>query len=87
MNYESLALPSFWDAFDKLPKEIQLIAYKQYSVFKTNPIHPSIQLKPVGVFWSVRITQNYRALALKEGNTFSWFWIGNHDDYLRLLKK
>jgi hypothetical protein len=36
-------------------------------------------------FWSARITDAYRTLALRQGNTFYWFWIGNHDDYERLL--
>ena len=31
-------------------------------------------------FWSARITDAYRTLALRQGNTFYWFWIGNHDE-------
>jgi len=43
-------------------------------------------LKPVGVFWSVRVTDAYRALSIREANVFTWFWIGPHDEYMRLLK-
>jgi hypothetical protein len=33
--------------------------------------------------WSVRITRSHRALGVMEGDTVTWFWIGNHDDYER----
>ena len=36
--------------------------------------------------WSARVTDAYRALALREGNTLTWFWIGTHEGYERLLK-
>jgi hypothetical protein len=51
-----------------------------------NPKHPSLQLKPVGALWSARVTDNYRALAIREENVFTWFWIGLHDEYVRILK-
>jgi hypothetical protein len=28
----------------------------------------------------------YRALGLLKGDTVTWFWIGTHDEYERLLK-
>jgi len=28
---------------------------------------------------------HYRALATEEGDDFIWFWIGNHDEYNRLI--
>ena len=43
-------------------------------------------MKPVGVFWSVRVTDAYRALAIREQNIFTWFWIGSHDEYEQLIK-
>jgi len=43
-------------------------------------------LKQVGEFWSVRIKDGYRALALGDGNRFTWVWIGSHDDYERKLR-
>jgi hypothetical protein len=49
--------------------------------------HPSLHLKPVGDFWSVRVTDDYRALAYREDAVFNWFWIGSHDEYMRLLKR
>jgi hypothetical protein len=26
------------------------------------------------------------ALSIREENVFTWFWIGPHDEYMRLLK-
>ena len=45
----------------------------------------SLQLKPVGAFWSVRISRSYRALAYREDDIFTWFWIGPHDEYEKIL--
>jgi len=43
-------------------------------------------LKPVGEFWSARVTDAYRTLAIREESTFIWFWIGSHDEYEQLIK-
>jgi hypothetical protein len=84
---ESRALPSFWDRYANLPEDIQGMARKHFALLIENPRHPSLQLKPVGGFWSVRVTDSYRALAFREGAVFIWFWIGSHDDYARILKR
>ncbi len=36
---------------------------------------------------SVRVTLQYRALALPDGNDLVWFWIGAHDEYERLIQQ
>jgi hypothetical protein len=84
--FQSKTLLEFWVLYDALPEDIQRRADKQFSLFAPNPKHPSIQLKPVGGFWSVRITDAYRALAFREGDVFTWFWIGSHSEYERLIK-
>ena len=86
MTFRSLALPRFWDLYDELPAEVQAQADKQYSVFSKDPFHPSLRFKQVGPFWSVRISYSYRALALREDDTLTWFWIGTHTDYDKMLK-
>jgi len=68
-----------------LPNEIQIRAEKQYALFEVNPFHPSLRLKQVGRFWSVRINDAYRALAVRTANDFVWVWIGEHDQYERLI--
>jgi hypothetical protein len=35
--------------------------------------------------YSVRITRGYRALGLRDGDLVTWFWIGSHADYDKLL--
>ena len=87
MIFQSKTLPAFWDRYNDLPEDIQRRADKQFTLFAANPKHSSIQLKPVGEFWSARVTDAYRALAFREENVFTWFWIGPHDEYLRLLKQ
>ncbi len=85
MPISSYADESFWDSYNSLPAEIQRLADKQFALFSADPNHPSLRLKPVGAFWSVRVSKSYRALARRRGESFYWFWIGDHADYERLL--
>ena len=50
-----------------------------------NPAHPSLRFKKVGKLWSARVGRDYRALAVADGEDFTWVWIGAHDQYDRLL--
>jgi hypothetical protein len=84
--FRSLALPRFWDLYDALPAEVRVQADKQYALFSQNPFHPSLRFKQVGPFWSVRISYSYRALALRESDVLTWFWIGTHADYDKLIE-
>ena len=56
-------------------------------LLKENPSHPSLRFKPVGPYWSVRVTDAYRALAIREGDTLVWFFVGNHDDAERRIRE
>jgi hypothetical protein len=71
----------FWEAYRKLPEQVRALADKNYALLKENPQHPSLQLKKVGRFWSVRVGLRYRALAVEADNDLVWFWIGSHADY------
>ena len=82
-----LASPSFWEAYDKLPQNIRALADRSYALLKSNPRHPSLQLKRVGRFWSVRIGDRYRALAVEADPGLLWFWIGSHADYDALIAR
>jgi DNA-binding transcriptional LysR family regulator len=59
-----LASPDFWECYRLLPQPIRDLADKNYELLKANPRHPSLQLKQVGHYWSVRVGRNHRALAL-----------------------
>ena len=43
-------------------------------------------IKKVGKLWSIRVGLDYRALAVKDGSDFIWFWVGKHDEYDRLIR-
>jgi len=68
-----------------LPPEIQRLARKNFKLWLRDPRHPSLHFKKVGDFWSARVGDNYRALAIVEGSRAKWFWIGPHDEYERLI--
>jgi hypothetical protein len=52
---------------------------------KTDPRHPSIQLKQVREYWSARVGLHYRAVGITVENGISWFWIGSHAEYDKLV--
>lgn len=85
MIFEHRTTTSFWDCYARLPESLQDRADKQFDLLDENSSHPSVQLKPVGEFWSARVTNGCRALALRRGIVFTWFWIGQHDEYDRLV--
>ncbi len=72
-----------------LPPEIRQRARQAYKLWQENPAHPSLffkQVKENQPLYSVRIGLGYRALVLLQADTVTWFWIGTHDDYDRLLR-
>ena len=85
MNSSTIA--KFWVAYSRLPKEIQRAASKQFRLWEQNPHHQSVQFKAIGELWSARVTQDYRALAICEGDTYFWFWIGTHAEYDRIFRR
>jgi hypothetical protein len=83
---KSLTTPDFWSSYALLPREIKEQAKKSYRLWQENQSHPSLHFKKVGKnVWSARITRDYRALALKKGDDYYWFWIGTHEEYDNIL--
>lgn len=80
------ASPAFWDCYDALPPPVRATADKAFALLKDKPGHPSLHLKRVGRFWSVRVGLSYRALAVPVADGLLWFWIGTHGDYDRLIR-
>ncbi len=77
----------FWECYERLPERIRLLADKSFALWKVNSLHPSLQFKEVGArLWSARIGLDYRALAVFDGTTCIWFWIGSHDEYIHLIR-
>jgi len=77
--------PEFWLHYRKLPDEIQRLADKEFALLKMDPRHPSLCLKKVGNFWSVRVGLRYRALAKERAEGLVWFFIGPHKSYDKLI--
>jgi len=82
----SRAHAQFWACFIALPSEIQRAAREKYQFWEKDCFHPSLHFKPLtDNVWSVRISQNYRALGRRKGALIVWFWIGTHADYDKLI--
>jgi hypothetical protein len=80
------ATASFWKAYEDLPPTARNDADAAFDLLKQNARHPSLRLKKVGEFWSVRVNRNHRALALENADGLVWIWIGNHAEYERLIR-
>ena len=81
--------PRFWQMYAALPPDVRRQANKQFKLLKTSPQHPSLQLKRIGGrdgVWSVRVTQDYRAVAIEVEVGLQWFWIGTHAEYIRIIR-
>jgi hypothetical protein len=85
----STTTSQFWKLYYALPEDVQRRADRAYKLWRINPYAHGLFFKRVGKnqpIYSVRIGQDYRALGLLEGDSIMWFWIGAHDEYVRLLK-
>ena len=81
----SRASSKFWRLYSQLPAEIQRLADKNYRLWVADHCHPSLHFKKVNNYWVARVGENYRAVGIESGGTVTWFWIGPHDEYERLL--
>jgi hypothetical protein len=84
MNHHTT--PDFWDAYGQLPEQVRQLADKNFELLRQDPHHPSLRLKKIGSFWTVRVGLHYRALARERAEGLVWFWIGDHSTYEKLLK-
>ena len=84
----SLVRPSFWRAYGRLSPAAKARARLAYRLFAASPEHPSLRFKKLqggGEFWSVRITDQYRAVGVRSGDTVEWIWVGTHNDFDNLF--
>ncbi len=75
----------FWQHFQNLPTNIKQLAEKNFELLKSNPKHPSLQLKKIDELWSVRIGLHYRAIGIDIQDGIQWIWIGSHADYDKIM--
>ncbi|MGZ3862082.1 MAG: ParE family toxin-like protein [Bacteroidia bacterium] len=84
----SVTTARFRKTFSLLPDHVKESTRNAYAKWKKNPSHPSLQFKLIHnsqPIYSVRISLSYRALGVKQGNTYVWFWIGSHAEYDKLI--
>ena len=79
------ASPQFWELYNNLPPAVRKSADKNLALLKNDATHPSLHLKKVGRYWSVRIGRKYRALSVEVEDGLIWFWIGTHSDYDKMI--
>ena len=79
------ASPDFWVNYRALPAEVQSLADKSFALLKSDSRHPSLRLKRVREYYSVRVGLHYRALGVAVENGVSWFWIGTHAEYDKIV--
>lgn len=82
--------PRFRRLLLALPLHVRVTAYHAYAQFKRDPTHPGLNFKLVNQreqMWSARINEQYRALGIRSGPDITWFWIGEHDEYERIIRK
>ena len=85
MNHTASA--RFWSCYESLPADVRALADKNFKLLKSNPAHPSLQLKLLGGgrLCSARIGLYYRVLGLPREASIHWFWVGTHAEYDRLV--
>jgi len=79
---------SFRKTLRKLPDHLRRHAKAAYKLFAENPYHPGLHFKKVDPdesIYSVRVGLDYRALGVLENDEITWFWIGPHSDYDKLI--
>lgn len=85
----SKATRKFWKLYKDLTANQQEQAKATYKQFKKDPYYPSLHFKQVHStqpIFSARISLDHRAIGVLKNNQIVWFWIGQHDEYERLIK-
>lgn len=78
----------FWDLYAGLPPDIKAAARSAFAKFRENQAHPGLHLERLRNdprAWSVRVTRNHRAVALRKGEEWTWIWIGSHQNFDRVF--
>ncbi len=75
----------FKKQWDKMPQEIKDLAAEKESLFKKNPLHPSLRLHPLKGklkgLWSISVSMQYSIIFQLEEEDIVFISIGKHDIY------
>lgn len=80
----------FRRAFSRLPSHVQRQARVAYRLFAQNPYHSSLHFKQIHStrpIYSVRVGRGYRAIGELANDEITWFWIGSHSEYNKLVSR
>jgi len=85
---KSLTNNRFWKCYADLPQEIKQQAKEAYSHFQKDPYYPSLHfsIHSTRPIFSARISMEFRTVGVIDADEITWFWIGSHADYDKLLK-
>lgn len=87
---KSQTTPSFWSHFSRLSPDQQRDAEEAYQHFRQLESSPALRFKRIGRrpgLWSIRAGGDIRAVGLEGDGTVTWFWIGHHAEYERLINE
>ena len=71
-----------------LSPDLRRKALAAYEHLKADPAYPGLEFKKIGTVWSARVDSGCRVLAYEsEEGHLIWFWIGNHDEYERIITR
>ena len=84
-NFKALCNPFFLERIRRTARKYKKLADKNFELLKKNPYHPSLHLKKVGRYWSVRVGKKYRAIGIEIEDGIIWFWIGKHSEYEKIV--
>jgi hypothetical protein len=84
----SRTTPEFRKNFDALPRDAQRSAVRAYAIWRGDHRYSGLHFKRIHAseaIWSVRVGAHWRPIGRADGDTVTWFWIGSHADYDRLI--
>ena len=79
---------AFRGLYAQLPGRIRKLAQRSYQLWREDMRHPGLNFKCVNRsqnIYAIRVGLHWRALGLLDNDTITWFWIGSHAEYDRLL--
>ncbi len=80
-----VAIDQYYQLHDRLSEGTRKLIEHNFSVIKEYPNHPLLRLKKIDGIWSMRIGSRHRALAIEDGETIIWFWIGSYKQYIKFF--
>ena len=86
---KSSTTDEFWGLLRALPPDLRRQAQHAYEQFTRDPFHSGLNFEEVDKrhnLWSARVTRGYRVLGIRDGDEITWFWIGTHREYEKLIK-